>query len=105
MQDLLRSNGSVQCTLDLGPDFVTLTVNDLVHEMTINSQATQFAAWNLLLHQRQDFCAIIWLESQLLHPATMEIRHEVISSVGAQEVDIRVYQVSDLEDRVSLRRS
>ena len=58
------------------------------------------AAWQLLLSQRQDF-----LDNNLPRvpitqnqEGTMEMRDEVLSSVGAQDLDTSSYQVSDLED-------
>ena len=58
------------------------------------------AAWSLLLSQRQEF-----LDNHLprvpITPnqqGTFEMREEVLSSVGAQDMDTRGYEVSDLED-------
>ena len=94
------SNDGVQWTLDFGPDSVTIAVNDLDQNITISSQEIPLAAWQLLLFQRQDF-----LNN---HPArvpltpnqegTLEMREEVLSSVGAQDLNTSSYQVSDLED-------
>ena len=94
------SNDGIQWTLDFGPDSVTIAVNDLDQNITISSQEIPLAAWQLLLSQRQDF-----LNN---HPArvpitpnqegTMEMRDEVLSSLGAQDLDTSSYQVSDLED-------
>ena len=68
--------------------------------MTNCSHEIHLRAWNALLSQRQDFVSN--------HPArvpttpneqgTMEIRVEVFSSVGAQDLDTSGYQVSKLED-------
>ena len=94
------SSDGVQWTLDFGPDSGTIAVNDLDQNITISSQEIPLAAWQLLLAQRQDF-----LNNHLaqvpIHPnqeGTMEMRYEVLSSVGAQELDTSSYQVSDLED-------
>ena len=93
------SNDGIQWTLDFGPHSVTFAVNDLVQNITINSQEIPLAAWQLLLSQRQDF-----LNNQLARvpitpnqAGTMEMRDEVIPSVGAQDLDTSSYQVSDLE--------
>ena len=43
------SNDGIECSLDFGPDSVTLTVNDLVQGMTISSQEFPLAACRLLL--------------------------------------------------------
>ena len=90
----------IQRTLDFGPDSVTIAVIDLVQKITISSQEITLAAWQLLLAQRQDF-----LNNHLARvPITpnqegpMEMRDEVLSSVGAQDLDTSSYQVSDLED-------
>ena len=94
------SNDGIQWTLDFGPDSVTIAVNDLDQNITISSQEIPLAAWQLLLSQRQDF-----LNNHLARvPITpnqegiMEMREEVLSSVGAQDLDASSYQVSDLED-------
>ena len=94
------SNDGIQWTLDFGPDSVNIAVNDLVQNVTISSQEIPLAAWQLLLSQRQDF-----LNNNLARvpitpnqEGTMEMRDEVLSSVGAQDLDTSSYQVSDLED-------
>ena len=94
------SNYGIQWTLDFGPDSVTIAVNDLEQNVTINSQEILLAAWQLLLSQRQDF-----LNNHLARvpitpkqEGTNKMRDEVLSSVGAQDLDTSSYQVSDLED-------
>ena len=94
------SNGGIQWTLDFGTDSVTIAVSDIEQNITISSQEVPLAAWQLLLSQRQDF-----LNNHLARvpitpnqEGTMEMRDEVISSVGAQDLDTSCYQVSDLED-------
>ena len=94
------SNDGIQCNLDFGPDSVTTAVNDLDQNRTISSQEIPLAAWQLLLAQRQDF-----LNNHLARvpitpnqEGTMEMRDEVLSSVGARDLDTSSYQVSDLED-------
>ena len=94
------SSDGIQWTLDFGPDSVTIAVNDLVQNLTISSQEIPLAAWQLLLSQTQDF-----LNNHLARvpitpnqEETMEMRDEVLSSVGAQDLDTSSYQVSDLED-------
>ena len=94
------SNDGIQWTLYFGPHSATIAVNDLDQNITISSQEIPLAAWYLLLSQRQDFFNN--------HPAqvpitpnqegTMEMRDEVLSSVGAQDLDTSSYQVSNLED-------
>ena len=94
------SNDGIQWTLDFGPDSVTIAVNDLDQNLTISSQEINLAAWQLLLSQKQDF-----LNNRLARmPITpnqegaMEMRDEVLSSVGVQDLDTSSYQVSDLDD-------
>ena len=94
------SSDRIQWTLDFGPDSVTISVNDLDQNITISSEETPLGAWQLLLCQRQDF-----LDNHLPrvsitenHEGTIEMRDEVLSSVGAQDLDTSNYQVSDLED-------
>ena len=93
------SNDGIQWTLDFGPDSGTIAVNDLDQNLTISSQEIPLAAWQLLLSQRQDF-----LDNHLSRvpitpnqEGTMEMRDEILSSVGAQDLDTSSYQVSDLE--------
>ena len=94
------SNDGIQWTLDFGPDSVTIAVNDLDQKLKISSQEIPLAAWQLLLSQRRDFLdnhlpRVPITENQ---EGTMEMRDEVLSSVGAQDLDTSSYQVSDLED-------
>ena len=94
------SNNGMQWTLDFGPDSVAIAVNDLDQNITISAQEIPLAAWQLLLSQRQDF-----LNNHLARvpitpnqEGTIEMREEVLSSVGAQDLDTSSYQVSDVED-------
>ena len=94
------SSDGIQWTVNFGPDPVTIAVNDLDQNITISSQEIPLAAWQLLLAQRRDF-----LNNHLARipitpnqEGTMEMRDEVLSSVGAQDLDTSSYQVSDLED-------
>ena len=94
------SNDGIQWILDFGPDSVTIAVNDLVQNLTISPQEIPLAAWQLLLSQRQEF-----LNNNLprvpITPnqqGTFEMREEVLSSVGAQDLETSRYQVSDIED-------
>ena len=81
------SDDGIEWSLDFGPDSVTLTKKDLVHEMTMSSQGYPLAVWSLLLSPRQQF-----LNNHLARgpvtpnqQQTHERRDEVLSSVGAQE--------------------
>ena len=68
--------------------------------MTKSSQEIPLAAWRLLLSRRQQF-----LNNQLAQvpvtpnqQVTHEMRDDVLSSVGAQDMDKSDYQVSDRDD-------
>ena len=95
------SNDGIEWSLDFGPDSVTVTVKDLVQEMTKISQEFSLPAWNLLC-QRQQFLnnhlarVTVTPNQQGLH----ELRDEVLPSVGAQDMDTSGNQVSaaDLHD-------
>ena len=94
------SNDGIQWTPNFGPDSVTIAVNDLDQNITISSQEITLAAWQLLLSQKQ-----VFLDNHLSRvpitpnqEGTIEMRDEVLSSVGAQDLDTSSYQVSDLED-------
>ena len=94
------SSDGIQWTLDIGPDSVTIAVNDLDQNKTISSQEIPLASWQLLLAQRQDFLNnhLARVPSTPNQEGTMQMRDEVLSSVGAQDLDTSSYQVSDLED-------
>ena len=66
----------------------------------MSSQELPLAAWHLLLSQRQDFLnnhlpRVPITENQ---EGTLEMREELLSSVGAQDLTTSSFQVSDLED-------
>ena len=92
------SNDGIECSLDFGPYSVILTSKDLVREKSICSQEIHLAAWCLLLSQRQDFLNIHLTRDPNIpnQEGTMELRDEVLSSVGAQDMDANGYQVSHL---------
>ena len=48
------SNDSIVWFLEFGPHSVSLTVKNLVQEMTIRSQMTPMAACSLMLSERQE---------------------------------------------------
>ena len=95
------SNDSIERSLDFGSDSVTLTVKDLVQEMTISSHEIPLAAWRLWLSQKQQFLNnhLVRVPVTPNQQGTDEMREEVISSEGAQDMDTSGYQVSaDLDD-------
>ena len=97
------SNDRIEWSLDFRPDSVTLTVKDLVHEMTISSQEIHLVAWSFLLSQRQQF-----LNNHLARvpvtpnqQGTHEMRDKIPSSESSQEGwDTSRYQVSADPDDV-----
>ena len=95
------SSGGIQWTLEFGPDSVTIAVNDLDQNITISSQEIPLAAWQLLLAQRLDSLNNHLPRAPITpnQEGTMELRDEVFSSVGAEDLDTSSYQVSkNLED-------
>ena len=94
------SNDGIRWILDFGPDSVSIAVIDLVQNITISSQKITLASWQLLLFQRQDFLDnhVARVPITQNQEGTMEMRDEVFSSVGAQDLDTSSYHVSDLED-------
>ena len=93
------SSVGIQWALDFGSASVTIAVNDLDQNITINSQEIPLAAWQLLLARRfEQSPSASANHSQARGNNTMEMRDEVLSSVGAQDWDTSSYQVSDLED-------
>ena len=94
------SNDGIQWTLNFGADSVTVAPNDLDQNLLISSQEIHLAAWQLLLSQRQDFLNIHLPRVPIAQnqEGAMEMRDEVLSSVGGQDLDTSSYQVSDLED-------
>ena len=94
------SNNGIQWALDFCPDYVTIIVKYLNQNITTSSQGIPLAAWQLLLSERQKL-----LDNHLPRvpitqnqKGTMEMRDEVLYSLGAQDLDTSSYQVSDLED-------
>ena len=94
------STGGIQWTLDFGPDSVTIAVNHLDQNITISSQETPLAALHVLLSRRQDFLNnhLPRVPNTPIQEGTIDMREEVISSVGAQDLHTINFQVSDLED-------
>ena len=94
------SSDGIQWTLDFAPDSVTIAVNELDQNLTISSQELPLAAWQLLLSHSQDFVNNHLAQAPITpnQQGTFEMREEVLSSVGAQDLDTSSHQVSDLED-------
>ena len=97
----LVSNDGIEWSLDSGPDSVTLTVKYLVHGMTKSSQEIPLAAWSFLVSQRKQFLNnhLARVPVTTNQQGTHEMKDEVLSSVGAQDLDTSGCQVSaDLDD-------
>ena len=64
---------------------MTLTVKDLVRELTISSQELPLGAWSLLLSQRQQFLNkhLVRVPVTPNQQGTHETGEEAFSSVGA----------------------
>ena len=84
------SNDAIQWILDFGPDSVTIAKNDLDQNIKISSEKIPLAAWQL----DNPLPRVPITQNQ---EAIMEMR-EVLSSVGAPDLDTSSCQVSDLED-------
>ena len=96
------SNGGIHWTPDFGPNSVTNAVNDLDQNITTSSQEIPPAAWQLLMSQRQDFLDI-HLARVTVTPnqqGAHEMRNEVLSRVGAQDLDTSSYRLTNLENIV-----
>ena len=90
----------IEWSLDFRLDSVTLTVKDLVQERTISSQERPPAAWSLLLSQRQAFTNnhLSQVPIKPNQERNMEMRDEVLSSVGSEDMDTSGCQMSHLDD-------
>ena len=94
------SNNGIHWTLDFGPDSVTIAVNDLVQSTTISSQDISLTGSQLLFPQEHTFWddhltrVTVTPNQQGLH----EMRDDVLSSLGSQDLDTSSYQLTDLED-------
>ena len=79
---------------------MTVTVKELVLKMTITSQEIPPAAWTMLLSQRQEFLNNLLAQIQVTPNCrgAHEMRHEVLLSVGSQDMDTSECQVSDLDN-------
>ena len=93
-----RKRSSVRILSIFSHVFVAL--NDLYQNITISSQEIRLAAWQLLLSQKQDFLNNHLAQVRITpnQEGTIEMKEEVLSSMGAQDLDTSSYQVSNLED-------
>ena len=88
----------IEWFLEFGPDSANLIVKDLVQEMTISSPEIPLATWNLL-SERQEFFnnPPARFQNTSKQQGTMELRDELYSSIGTQDIDTSKCQMSDLE--------
>ena len=77
-----------------------MTLQDFVHETTMSSQETPLAACSLLLSHKQEVFNNHPAQFPVTHiqQGTHELRDEVLSSVGAQDIETNGYQMFDQND-------
>ena len=90
------SNDSIERSLYFEPDSFTLTVKDLVQQMTINSQ--KFLDLVVVSETRTFEQSFSTSSNYLNREGTTEMRIELLSSVSAQDMDTSGHQVSDLDE-------
>ena len=73
----------------MGPDSVNVTVKDLVHEVTISYREIFLAARSLFLSHRQEYLDSYLAPFTPSQQGTIEMREEVLSSIGAQDMTQR----------------
>ena len=97
------ANNGIRLTLDFGPDSLTIAENDLYQKITISSEEIPLAAWQLLLSEKQDFLDnnVTPVPVTANQQGTQEMRDEVFSSMGAQDLHTSSYQLTGLEERES----
>ena len=78
----------MQASLDFGPNSVIVTVKDLVQEIISSTEKNLLAAWSWLIQQRQDFFSNHLARFPITpnHQGTLEMRDDVVSNVGVQEL-------------------
>ena len=93
------TNDGIEWSLNFGPDSFVPTVKSLVQKVTEGSQELSLASWGLLLSQRQESLNnhIAQIPITTNQEVTMEMRNDVLLSVGAQDMGTNEYQVSDLD--------
>ena len=98
MQFTVPNNGT-KWTEDFCLDSVVLSVKDLNENLTIISQETPLTAWFVAVPNTRIYDN--HLPRDAITPnqqGTIEMREELLFSVGAQDKDRRGYELSDLED-------
>ena len=94
------TNDNMQWSLDFGPDSVVIQVKDLELHVVLSRTELPLAVWSLLENQRQQFLTNHLARVPITpnQQGTMEMREEVLSSIGAQDVDTRDYHIDELDD-------
>ena len=94
------SNEGIEWSLDFGPDSATLTQRSHPRKNKKSKKVLPLAASSLLLSHGQDFFNnhLARVASTAHQEGTIETRDDVLSSVGAQDMDTSGYQVSYLDD-------
>ena len=94
------TNDNMQWSLDFGPDSVVIQVKDLELDVVLSRTELPLAVWSLLENQRQQFLTNHLARVPITpnQQGTMEMREEVLSSIGAQDVDTRDYHIDELDD-------
>ena len=90
------SKDGFEQSLVFGPDSMTLTVENRVHERTKGSPEILLSAWSLMLSERQQFLNNHLAQIRVTpnQQGSHGMRDGVLSSVGAQDMDKSEYQVS-----------
>ena len=98
MHFTVPKNGT-QWTLHFGSDSVVLSVTDLDENLTINSLEIPLAVWSFLMSHRPEFLENHQLRVHITsnQQGTVEMREEILSSVGTQDTDTKGYELSQLE--------
>ena len=93
-------NDGIEWSLHFGRDSVTLSVKDLVQELTISCEEIPLTAGSFLSSQKQELLNnhLARVPVTLNQQGSHEMRDELLSSVGARDLDTSGYQVSDLDD-------
>ena len=93
-------NDEIQWTLDFGPDSVTIIVKDLNRNITVSSQEIPLAVWLFLFSQRQHFMdnTLPRVPINQNQEGKMEMNDDILSSVGAQDLETSSSEVSNLKD-------
>ena len=90
-----NSNAGNQWSLDFSPDSVTLTVKNLLQDLTKSSQEHFLPAWNLLLSQKQEDLDNHLAQIPITHnqQGIFETKEKVLVTAGVQDMTTRGYEL------------